>query len=114
MRDGRSATLVRASKRVAPYRLRVSGSLACAVTGVAAQLAAPVLAGRAIDEMIAGSVGVPPAIIAGLLLYAGGAAVNAAVSWAMQAINAGICARVARDLRKRGCGEAPQPAAVIS
>ena len=105
MRDGRSATLVRASKRVAPYRLRVSGSLACAVTGVAAQLAAPVLAGRAIDEMIAGSVGVPPAIIAVLLLYAGGAAVNAAVSWAMQAINAGICARVARDLRNEAAAK---------
>jgi ATP-binding cassette subfamily B multidrug efflux pump len=97
--EGSGKTLARAFARLNKYRLRTVAVLCFAAAGVAAQLAAPVLAGQAIDGMVVGSVGVPSGVIAVLLLYGAAAALNALAGWASQAISAGICARVARDLR---------------
>lgn len=97
--EGNGKTLSRAFARLKKYRLRTAAVLCCAAAGVTAQLAAPILAGQAIDGMVAGFVGVPSGVIAMLLLYGAAAAINALAGWASQAISVGICARVARDLR---------------
>lgn len=94
-----SRILLRALARTKKYRLRTASVFICSAAGVAAQLTAPVLAGRAIDGMIAGSVGIPRAVITVLLLYGAAAAASALAGWATQAISVGICVRVARDLR---------------
>ena len=66
---------------------------------MAAQLAAPILAGQAIDELVLGATSIPAGVLTALFFYGAAAAVNAVAGWASQAMSVGICARVARDLR---------------
>mgnify|MGYP000999238590 CR=1 FL=1 len=98
-RKNKTSILIRAFSRVLRYKYRIAAIILYAALSVAAQLAAPVLAGRAIDSMIVGQAGVPRSVITVLLLYAGAAVVSAAAGWAVQAISVDICARAARDLR---------------
>jgi ATP-binding cassette subfamily B multidrug efflux pump len=92
-------TLLRAFARLKKYRLRTLAVLLCAAAGVFAQLAAPILAGRAIDSMVVGETGVPAAVLSALFFYGAAAAVGALAGWASQAISVGICTKMARDLR---------------
>ncbi|HHW24094.1 MAG TPA: ABC transporter ATP-binding protein [Clostridiales bacterium] len=92
-------TLFRALFRLKKYRHSIIAVLILAAAGVATQLAAPILAGRAIDAMVAGSLGVPEGVIFALSLYGTAAAINALCGWASQAVSVRICARAACDLR---------------
>ena len=77
-RKNKTSILIRAFSRVLRYKYRIAAIILYAALSVAAQLAAPVLAGRAIDSMIVGQAGVPRSVITVLLLYAGAAVVSAA------------------------------------